>query len=35
MADAERIALLGSGVYFLIGLLSGIWNDRGIMISST
>jgi hypothetical protein len=35
MADAERIALLGSGVYFLIGLLSGIWKYRGIMSSST
>ena len=35
MADAERIALLGSGIYFLIGLLSGIWKYRGIMSSST
>jgi hypothetical protein len=35
MADAERIALLGSGIFFLIGLLSGIWKYRGIMSSST
>ena len=33
MADAERIALLGSGVYFLTGLLTGIWKYLGIMSS--
>ena len=35
MPEAERIALLGSGVYFLIGLLTGIWKYRGIMNSPT
>ena len=35
MADAERIALLGSGVYFMIGLLSGVWKYRAIMSSPT
>jgi hypothetical protein len=35
MADAERIALLGSGVYFLIGLLTGVWKYRAIMSSPT
>jgi hypothetical protein len=35
MADAERIALLGSGVYFLIGLLTGVWKYREIMSSPT
>ena len=35
MPDAERIALLGSGVYFLIGLLTGVWKYRGIMNSPT
>jgi hypothetical protein len=33
MADAERLALLGSGVYFLIGLLTGVWKYRAIMSS--
>ncbi len=33
MPDAERIALLGSGVFFLSGLLTGIWKYRGIMNS--
>jgi hypothetical protein len=33
--EAERIALLGSGVYFLIGLLTGVWKYRGIMNSPT
>jgi hypothetical protein len=33
MPDAERLALLGSGVYFLTGLLTGIWKYRGIMSS--
>ena len=31
MADAERFALLGSGVYLLVGLLTGIWKYRAIM----
>jgi len=35
MADAERLALLGSGVYFLIGLLTGVWKYRAIMSSPT
>jgi len=35
MPDAERFALLGSGVYFLIGLLTGIWKYRSIMKSPT
>ena len=35
MPDAERIALLGSGIYFLAGLLTGIWKYRGIMRSPT
>jgi hypothetical protein len=33
MTVAERLALLGSGGYFLAGLLSGIWKYRGIMRS--
>ena len=35
MSTAERLALLGSGVYFLIGLLTGIWKYRGMMGSPT
>lgn len=35
MPEAERIALLGSGVFFLIGLLTGVWKYRGIMNSPT
>ena len=35
MDDAERIALLGSGVHFLIGLLTGVWKYRAIMKSPT
>ncbi len=35
MDAAERIALLGTGVYFLIGLLTGIWKYRAIMNSPT
>jgi hypothetical protein len=33
MDHAERIALLGAGVYFLIGLLTGVWKYRAIMSS--
>jgi len=35
MPDAERLALLGAGVYFLTGLMTGIWKYRGIMGSPT
>jgi hypothetical protein len=35
MDHAERIALLGAGVYFLIGLLTGVWKYRAIMSSPT
>ena len=35
MPAAERLALLGSGVYFLVGLLPGIWKYRGMMSSPT
>ena len=35
MPVAERLALLGSGVYFLVGLLTGIWKYRGMMSSPT
>lgn len=35
MADAERLAILGSGVYLLIGLLTGVWKYREIMRSPT
>ncbi|MEH6590505.1 MAG: hypothetical protein V7746_09625 [Halioglobus sp.] len=35
MQDAEKLAIIAAGVFFLSGLLTGIWKYRQIMASDT